>query len=202
MSSRLFGPAGLRDNPRLASGRPGGLRDRTVLRLKPAVAAIVVEAVIRIGKRVLRNWVMVTLAAAAFIGIFFFELPFPLVVLAAGLIGLVGGWLNTPLFHVIKGHAARHDNDHRRLMRLLRCGSRRRSPGHCSWRSCGWRSGSCRSPCGAVIFGPESIYVTQGTFFSQAAVVTLRPGESRPALHPASRRSTLRTLNQRAPGHG
>jgi chromate transporter len=43
--------------------------------LKPAVTAIVVEAVIRIGKRVLKNWVMVALAAAAFIGIFFFELP-------------------------------------------------------------------------------------------------------------------------------
>ena len=79
--------------------------------LKPAVTAIVVEAVIRIGKRVLKNWVMVALAAAAFISIFFFELPFPLIILAAGLIGLFGGWLNPGLFHVIKGHAAGHDDD-------------------------------------------------------------------------------------------
>src|ERR1700755_823653 len=45
--------------------------------LKAAVLAIVVEAVVRIGKRALKNRVMIALAAAAFIGIFFFDVPFP-----------------------------------------------------------------------------------------------------------------------------
>ena len=50
--------------------------------LKAAVLAIVLEAVVRIGKRALKNRVMVALAAAAFVAIFFFDVPFPLIVLA------------------------------------------------------------------------------------------------------------------------
>ena len=57
--------------------------------LKAAVLAIVVEAVIRIGKRALQNRVRIALAALSFIGIFFFSLPFPLIILLAGVIGLV-----------------------------------------------------------------------------------------------------------------
>src|SRR5215212_6341106 len=59
--------------------------------LKAAVLAIVLEAVVRIGKRSLKNNVMVALAAAAFVGIFFFDVPFPLIVLTAGLIVLTAG---------------------------------------------------------------------------------------------------------------
>lgn len=59
--------------------------------LKAAVLAIVLEAVLRIGRRALRNNVMIGLAAAAFIGLAFFRAPFPVVVLAAGLVGYVGG---------------------------------------------------------------------------------------------------------------
>jgi chromate transporter len=58
--------------------------------LKAAVLAIVIEAVVRVGKRALRNRVMVGLAAAAFVAIFFFDAPFPLIVVAAGVIGYVG----------------------------------------------------------------------------------------------------------------
>jgi chromate transporter len=62
--------------------------------LKPAIMAIVVEAVIRIGRRALRNDAMVGIAAFAFIAIFFFHVPFPLIVLSAALIGYAGGrWL-------------------------------------------------------------------------------------------------------------
>ncbi|NBB49867.1 chromate efflux transporter [Rhizobium sp. CRIBSB] len=57
--------------------------------LKAAVLAIVVEAVIRIGRRALKTGFHRGLAAAAFISLFFFSLPFPLVVLAAAAIGLV-----------------------------------------------------------------------------------------------------------------
>src|SRR6476646_11564622 len=58
--------------------------------LKAAVLAVVVEAVLRIGKRALKNRVMVAIAAAAFIVIYFFKLPFPLVILGAAAIGIIG----------------------------------------------------------------------------------------------------------------
>src|SRR5439155_21428725 len=61
--------------------------------LKPAVMAIVAFAVMRIGKKALKNEVMWSIAALAFIGIFFFKVPFPLIVVSAGLIGFVGGKL-------------------------------------------------------------------------------------------------------------
>ncbi|TIV71548.1 MAG: chromate transporter, partial [Mesorhizobium sp.] len=55
--------------------------------IKAAVLAVVVEAVTRIGKRALKNRVMVAIAVAAFLAIYVARLPFPLIVLAAGLIG-------------------------------------------------------------------------------------------------------------------
>src|SRR5216117_2319660 len=54
--------------------------------LKPAVTAIVAVAVIRIGRKALKNEVMWTLAALAFIAIFFFHAPFPIIILIAGVI--------------------------------------------------------------------------------------------------------------------
>lgn len=59
--------------------------------LKIAVVAIVAEAVIRIGKKALKNRVFVALAALAFIGIYFLGVPFPAIILAAGIIGYSGG---------------------------------------------------------------------------------------------------------------
>jgi chromate transporter len=58
--------------------------------LKAAVLAIVVEAVIRIGKRALKSRALIALAAAAFVGIFFFAVPFPIIILAAALLGSSG----------------------------------------------------------------------------------------------------------------
>jgi chromate transporter len=59
--------------------------------LKPAVLAIVAAAVIRIGRKALKNFVMWTIAAAAFVAIYFFHVPFPVIVVAAAVIGLLGG---------------------------------------------------------------------------------------------------------------
>jgi chromate transporter len=73
--------------------------------LKAAVLAIVLEAVVRIGKRALRNGAMVTLAAAAFAGIFFLALPFPLIIVAAAAIGYAGTRAGSSLFGT-GGHAA------------------------------------------------------------------------------------------------
>src|SRR5947199_2736744 len=66
--------------------------------LKAAVLAVVLEAVVRIGKRSLKNNIMIGLAAVAFIAIFFFSVPFPIVILAAGVIGFLGGHFNVPGF--------------------------------------------------------------------------------------------------------
>ena len=58
--------------------------------IKPAVTAIVVFAAYRIGSRALKNNVLRTLAALAFVAIFFLNIPFPYIVLMAGLIGYIG----------------------------------------------------------------------------------------------------------------
>src|SRR5437867_2158538 len=55
--------------------------------LKPAVMAIVAHAVIRIGKKALKNEVMYALAAVAFVAIYFFKVPFPVIILTAGILG-------------------------------------------------------------------------------------------------------------------
>ncbi len=66
--------------------------------LKAAVLAIVVEAVVRVGKRALKNRVMIALAAIAFVAIFFFAVPFPIIIIAAGLIGYAGARSGRPEF--------------------------------------------------------------------------------------------------------
>jgi chromate transporter len=66
--------------------------------LKAAVLAIVVEAVVRVGKRALKNRIMIAIAAAAFVAIFFFAVPFPIIIIAAGLIGYAGARSGRPEF--------------------------------------------------------------------------------------------------------
>ncbi|MBV9541384.1 MAG: chromate efflux transporter [Alphaproteobacteria bacterium] len=58
--------------------------------LKAAVLAVVLEAVIRVGRRALKSQGLVAIAALAFVGIFVFAIPFPVIVFAAALIGYVG----------------------------------------------------------------------------------------------------------------
>ena len=66
--------------------------------------AIVLHAVQRIGRRALKNNVMLAIAAASFIAIFIFGAPFPLIVLAAGIIGYFGGRAGLSAFKVGGGH--------------------------------------------------------------------------------------------------
>ena len=61
--------------------------DGALLGIKAAVLVIVVEALIRIGRRALKTRLLVGIAGAAFVGIFFLDLPFPLIVVIAGVIG-------------------------------------------------------------------------------------------------------------------
>src|SRR5437764_5913261 len=72
--------------------------------LKAAVLAIVLQAVHRVGSRALKSRPMLVLAALAFIGIFFFRVPFPLIVVAAGIIGFVAARAGSTAFQVGGDH--------------------------------------------------------------------------------------------------
>ncbi|HSJ48233.1 MAG TPA: chromate efflux transporter [Gammaproteobacteria bacterium] len=74
--------------------------------IKPAGVAIVLFAAWRIGSRALKNEVLWILAAAAFLAIFVFNVPFPYIVLGAGLLGFFGGKLMPGKFAVGGGHGA------------------------------------------------------------------------------------------------
>ena len=134
--------------------------------LKAATLAIVVEAVIRIGKRTLKNRAMLAIALAAYLAIGLFETPFPLVILGAGLLGLLGGRRRPDLFCVIRGHAATEPEflpspgTTPRLGRTLATGA--------IWLAI-WAL-----PIAALfaLFGPAHVLTQIALFFSKAAVVT------------------------------
>ncbi len=75
--------------------------------IKPAVVAIILFAAWRIGSKVLKNEILLAIAALAFIGIFFFKIGFPWIVLAAGILGAIGGkWLPNKFKAGGGGHGA------------------------------------------------------------------------------------------------
>jgi chromate transporter len=136
------------------------------------VVAVVVEAVARIGKRALKNRVMAAIAALAFVAIFFFEVPFPLIVLLAATIGYIGGKLWPETFVVIKGHAAKDGGvTHAitdELAAAVRPSLRRTLTVLVVWLAI-WLV-----PVAALYqwAGPTSVYTQEAIFFSKAAMVT------------------------------
>lgn len=72
--------------------------------IKPAVTAIVVQAVYRLGSRTLKNNLLWAIAAASFVAIFALNVPFPIIVASAALIGYVGGRIDPNSFKVGGGH--------------------------------------------------------------------------------------------------
>ncbi len=74
--------------------------------IKPAVAAIVLQAAHRIGSRALKHPALWAIAAAAFVATFAANVPFPVIVLAAALIGFVGGKLAPEVFRTSGGHGS------------------------------------------------------------------------------------------------
>jgi len=74
--------------------------------LKAAVLVIVVQAMLRIGGRALRNRTLMAVAAGAFVAIAVFGAPFPLIILGAGLIGYFGARAGLPAFSVNSGHGS------------------------------------------------------------------------------------------------
>jgi chromate transporter len=79
--------------------------------IKPAVVAIVAFAAWRIGSRTLRNNALRSIAAAAFVAIFVFDVPFPAIVLAAAILGALGGRI-APRHFSLGGHGPNTTTSH------------------------------------------------------------------------------------------
>lgn len=138
--------------------------------LKAAVLAVVIEAVMRVGRRALKNGVMVAIAAAAFIALFALEVPFPLVVLASGLIGYVGTRVRPDLFKA-SAHGAGDGGTGPYLE--LREPTARRGVVAAARVIALW-GGIWIAPVLAIaaLLGTDSIFMPIAAFFSKMAVVT------------------------------
>ena len=139
--------------------------------LKPAVTAIVVYATIQIGRRALKNETMVLIAALAFVGINFLKIPFPAIIVSAGLIGFIGGRFWPNKFYVIKPHAG--EKGQAVISDEFRADHTRPSLGHAAKviAVCGvlWATPIIAM---ATWRGTDDIFFQIGVFFSKAAMVT------------------------------
>ncbi|MTH66667.1 chromate efflux transporter [Paracoccus sp. DK608] len=144
--------------------------------LKAAVLAIVVQAVIRIGSRALKNGAMVAIAAGSFVAIFGFAIPFPLIILVAGLIGFFGARAGLPAFHGGDGHGKVGKVQVDDADTLLG----EESPDHTqvnrgwAFRISGVFLALWLAPVGLLfaVLGPENVFSQIAGFFSVMAVVT------------------------------
>ena len=144
--------------------------------LKAAVLAVVLQAVVRVGRRALKNRVMVSIAAAAFVCIFFLGVPFPVIVVGAGLLGWLGTRAGSPLFQVGGGHGAGAGKGLAEADSLLGEGT----PSHAKVTAAGaWRAALIWGalwllPVALMLamFGPDSTFGRIALFFSEMAVVT------------------------------
>jgi chromate transporter len=146
--------------------------------IKAAVLAVVIQAVFRIGKNVLKNSAMIALAAFGFIGIFFFNIAFPIIVVLAGVIGYLGGKYRPDIFVVIQGHDAHGGEEVKRAVvdEMIETGQADhikpsaakaiRVTLICLVLWIGPIFGTL------MVFGENSVFVDIGTFFSKMAVVT------------------------------
>ncbi|RJT04777.1 chromate efflux transporter [Halococcus sp. IIIV-5B] len=139
--------------------------------LQAAVLAIVAEAVLRIGKRVLKNAFMIGIAAGAFIGIFAFNILFPIIIIGAALVGVLGYRLFPGIFSELTGSQS-DDSETETVMSTdfahhTQPSTRRSLKVATLWL------GLWLIPLVTMIavLGRESIFVQQGTFFSTVAVI-------------------------------
>ncbi len=156
----------------LAQGQPLALA--LFFGLKAAVLSVVVEAVLRIGKKVLKNTAMVVLAALSFLAIYAYGAPFPLIVAGAGLAGLIGGWLRPSAFAVLTQKSA-DGADQALVDGLLAADPQRLRPSAArALRTVAIGLALWFVPIAllAAFLGPSHIYVEEGLFFSKAATVT------------------------------
>ncbi|MDO8882028.1 chromate efflux transporter [Pseudotabrizicola sp.] len=143
--------------------------------LKAAVLAIVLQAVVRVGKRALKNRAMQAIAAASFLAIFAFGAPFPLIVAVAALIGWAGAKAGIAGFKGGGGHGAvgkTHFDDAASLL------GEEHGDLTGTKRSGAFRAGAAALvlwlvPVAAMLlFAPGSVFADIATFFSKLAVLT------------------------------
>lgn len=143
--------------------------------IKPAVTALVVQAAWRVGSRTLRNGWLWGIAAAAFVAIFALKLPFPLIVLAAGALGYLGGRLAPRHFSPAGGHGPRGSSHGPAVI-----DDDTPTPAHARFR---WRffSQVLAASLGlwalslgllAAAFGWQGALTQMGWFFTKAALLT------------------------------
>ena len=142
--------------------------------ISAAVIAVVASAVLRIGRRVIKNPVMFAIAALAFVGIFVFELPFPIIVAVAIASGLVGGRVRPDVFNLIEGHDESSVVDDEQVL----VADQDISLGRPSWgrslRVLGTGVALWFGPVAVLLvaLGRGSVFVDVAWFFSTAAVLT------------------------------
>jgi chromate transporter len=142
--------------------------------LGAAALGVVAFAALRIGRKTLKGAALWAIAAGSFVAIFFLELPFPAIILAAGLIGLLGGRFAPRHFRIASAHgggAAAAPGTEGCVPPLP---ERPRRPL--------WRAAQVIAVCGVLwwtpvliasaVKGPESTLTQEGLFFSKAAMVT------------------------------
>lgn len=145
--------------------------------IKPAVVAIVVGAVIRIGGRAIKNGVLLCFAIAAFLALAVFQVPFPVIVLAAGLFGWIGSRLWPDKF-TGSGHASNQTTDQPHEPAVI--DDHHRSPSHArpSWPRFVWQLMVglvlWSAPMAALVAwqGWNGTLPSMGWFFTTAAFVT------------------------------
>jgi chromate transporter len=142
--------------------------------IKPAVTAVVLIAAWRIGSRALRNAVLWAISAGAFVAIFVFDVPFPAIVIGAGLLGSLGGRF-VPQKFVTGGH----DGAQKRYGTAL-IDDDTPTPTHALFR---WRSfvsvlsvfltiWAVGLSALAALLGWENTLAQMGWFFTKAALLT------------------------------
>ena len=138
--------------------------------LKPAVLAIVAAAVIRIGSKALRNAVMWAIALAAFVAIYFFRVPFPMIIVSAGIVGLMGGKLLPRFFLGSLDNDARMTSSDRGTLTPT---TKRSSLVRVFKTSIAWiLIWSLPLALAGIFLGTQHTVFREGIFFSKAAVVT------------------------------
>src|SRR4051794_3015709 len=141
---------------------------------KPVVVAIVAVALIRIGRRALKNEVLYAIATIAFVALFFFKVPFPIIILGAGVIGFVGGKLSPSKFDVISEHGTKSSpqESHGALIGSSTAHTRPRLSRDIRIAVCCLAIWWLPVILAAVLLGPQHSIFQEGIFFSKAAVVT------------------------------
>jgi chromate transporter len=143
-----------------ALGRGVSWIDGALFGIKAAVLVIVVEALIRIGKRGLKTWTLLALAGAAFVCIFFLNAPFPVIVAIAALIGYLVARTKPEQMGLKGGEVVTAPADPNRWRQFFVAAF----VGVVLW----WAP----VVIAALVFGPAHVLVTIGTFFSKLAVVS------------------------------